>query len=312
MSLKRTLRHVLALTLATCVSLAPASGFAAPATPSAPAAQTATDKARVDRAVARLEALRRRSADLDARVQGTLANLDGLVAEESAIRERLAVRAVSLYRSGEIGYTAILLTADSIEELTARWDLLLRLSVQDAEDLLALARARAKTERAARSLVTLQAQQMKAADQAAIEVAAARKALANSTAALKAYEERIAKAARLAAKRRAAARAPAPAPSQTAAGSGEWGAALASHYGVNFTGKGASGARITPYSMMVAHKTLPFHTLIEFEYNGKRCVASVEDRGPYTKGREFDLGPGVVRALGFSGVRTVRYRVIGR
>jgi rare lipoprotein A (peptidoglycan hydrolase) len=64
--------------------------------------------------------------------------------------------------------------------------------------------------------------------------------------------------------------------------------------------------------MMVAHKTLPFHTLIEFEYNGKRAVASVEDRGPQSKDRMFDLGPGVVRVLGFSGVHDVRYRVIGR
>ena len=64
--------------------------------------------------------------------------------------------------------------------------------------------------------------------------------------------------------------------------------------------------------MMVAHKTLPFHTLIEFMYNGKRCVASVEDRGPFTPGREFDLGPGVVRALGFNGVHPIQYRIIGR
>jgi len=64
--------------------------------------------------------------------------------------------------------------------------------------------------------------------------------------------------------------------------------------------------------MMVAHQTLPFHTLVEIEYNGKRCVASVEDRGPYSGNRIFDLGPGVVRALGFNGVHTVRWRVIQR
>ena len=62
--------------------------------------------------------------------------------------------------------------------------------------------------------------------------------------------------------------------------------------------------------MMVAHKTLPFHTLIEFEYNGKRAVTSVEDRGPSEKSRMFDLGPGVVRVFGFSGVHPVRYRII--
>jgi rare lipoprotein A (peptidoglycan hydrolase) len=64
--------------------------------------------------------------------------------------------------------------------------------------------------------------------------------------------------------------------------------------------------------MMVAHKTLPFGTLIEFEYGGKRAVARVADRGPHSAEREFDLGPGVVRVLGFNGVHEVRYRIIKR
>ena len=87
---------------------------------------------------------------------------------------------------------------------------------------------------------------------------------------------------------------------------------VASHYGRNFHGRGASGKPIGPYSMMVAHKTLPFGTLIEFEYHGKRAVASVEDRGPFTPGRDFDLGPGVIRVLGFEGVHPIRYRIIKR
>jgi rare lipoprotein A len=62
--------------------------------------------------------------------------------------------------------------------------------------------------------------------------------------------------------------------------------------------------------MIVAHKTLPFDTLIEFEYNGKRAVARVADRGPFVTGRDFDLGPGVVRVLDFSGVHEVRFRIV--
>ncbi len=87
---------------------------------------------------------------------------------------------------------------------------------------------------------------------------------------------------------------------------------MASHYSRTFTGRGASGEAIGPYTMMVAHKTLPFGTLVEFEYQGRRAVASVEDRGPHTPGRDWDLGPGVVRALDFSGVHEVRYRIISR
>ena len=101
-------------------------------------------------------------------------------------------------------------------------------------------------------------------------------------------------------------------PTQQLRGTGSWKTAVASHYGRNFSGRGASGERIGPYSMIVAHKTLPFGTLIEFEYGGKRAVARVADRGPHVAGREFDLGPGVVRVLDFNGVHKVRYRIIQR
>jgi rare lipoprotein A (peptidoglycan hydrolase) len=113
--------------------------------------------------------------------------------------------------------------------------------------------------------------------------------------------------------RQAAASAPAQDdPTQQLTGSGEWKTAVASHYGRDFTGRGASGAEIGPYSMIVAHRTLQFGTLIEFEYGGKRAVASVQDRGPHVEGREFDLGPGVVRVLDFAGVDDVRYRIISK
>ena len=74
----------------------------------------------------------------------------------------------------------------------------------------------------------------------------------------------------------------------------------------------ANGEVLTPDSMVVAHMTLPFGTLVEFKYNGRRAVATVSDRGPFYAGREFDLGPGIARVLGFEGVHTVQYRIIGR
>jgi rare lipoprotein A (peptidoglycan hydrolase) len=51
---------------------------------------------------------------------------------------------------------------------------------------------------------------------------------------------------------------------------------------------------------------------IEFTYRGRSCIAVVRDRGPYVGGRVFDLGPGTARALGFSGVGSVNYRILGR
>ncbi|MDO8914741.1 MAG: septal ring lytic transglycosylase RlpA family protein, partial [Coriobacteriia bacterium] len=200
---------------------------------------------------------------------------------------------------------SILFGAETIEDFTALWDVLARMSEQDAEALRSLEAARARAERSAKSLLQLQAEEARTVDATTREVAAARKTLATSAAALRVYEARVAAAKRAAAAKKKG-------PPQTLSGTGSWLTGVASHYSRNFTGRGASGARITPYSMMVAHKTLPFHTLLEIEYNGKRAVASVEDRGPFTKGRIFDLGPGVVRVLGFSGVHPVRYRIIGR
>ncbi len=92
-----------------------------------------------------------------------------------------------------------------------------------------------------------------------------------------------------------------------------WLSAKASWYGPGFYGRNtASGAVLTTDMMNVAHRTLPFGTRIQFEYKGRTATAVVNDRGPFVGGRVFDLGPGTAGALGFSGVGTVRYRILGR
>jgi rare lipoprotein A (peptidoglycan hydrolase) len=102
-------------------------------------------------------------------------------------------------------------------------------------------------------------------------------------------------------------------PSRSTAPSSGWSSAKASWYGPGFYGrKTASGAVLTQGMMNVAHKSMAFGTKIQFEYKGKTATAVVNDRGPFIAGRVFDLGPGTAAALGFSGVGTVRYRVLGR
>lgn len=292
------------MVLSACVAASPA----APALAAPVVAQTAADRARVESAVEKFEAARQRSEEIDARVAGDSAKLDRLMADERAAHKRIAARAYTVYRLGEDSYLTILLGAESLEDLNMRWEALLRMSEQDAENVRALETAQAAIRRSAGSLLELQAEQARAEEAADAELAAARRTLADSEQALKAYEARVAKAkaARKAVARRGGG------PDQSLTGKGVWSTGLASHYSKNFNGRGASGAPITPYSMMVAHKTLPFHTLVEIEYNGKRAVASVEDRGPHSGARVFDLGPGVVRVLGFSGVHPVRYRIISR
>lgn len=290
--------------LAVCLAGLPAArAVAAPST-----ARTSADRARVERAIAKLTAAQKRSAEIAAQVERTSVEMDRVILEEEAIGQRVETRAVALYRSGDDAYISILLSAKTVEDFTSLWELLARMTEQDALDLKALEAAHAKVQRSAKSLLSLQAEAARAVDATAAEVAAARKALATSSAALAEYEARLASIARAA--KQAAARKRNSV--QQRSGTGSWLTGLASHYSKDFSGRGASGAAITPYSMMVAHKTLPFHTLVEIEYHGKRCVASVEDRGPRSKERVFDLGPGVVRALGFSGVHKVHYRVIGQ
>ena len=275
------------------------------------AAQTSADRARVNAAVAKLDAARRHSADIATRAKQTSAELDRVMADQQRAHNRLRSRALTMYRSGNTGFVSVLLGAATFENFAARWDLLTRMNRQDAEDLQALAIARAKAEQSAQSLMALQAEEIRAVESQAAEVARARKELATSQAALKAYEAKAASAARPGASSAASSKSGS---AQKLSGSGAWKTSLASHYSWTFgssgRARGYSGKSITPSSMMVAHMTLPMGTLIEFEYNGKRGVASVEDRGPNSPPREFDLGPGLARTLGFLGVHNVRWRII--
>lgn len=281
---------------------------AATATAVPTASEVTSDRAALDAALARYDAAQAEASALDAQVAGASAQLDQLVLEQQQQQARLQSRVAAMYRAGDADTLSLLLTASSLQELAERLDLLERMARQADENLRALKEARAAAQASAEGLLALQAQQAETLAALEQEVAVARQELAASQAALAEYEAQLAakaKAAKAAAE--AAARV-----NQQLAGSGEWGTAVASHYSLNFTGKGANGEPIGPYTMMCAHKTLPFGTLVEFEYNGERAVAKVADRGPFTAGRDFDLGPGTARVLGFSGVHEVRYRVISQ
>jgi rare lipoprotein A (peptidoglycan hydrolase) len=59
----------------------------------------------------------------------------------------------------------------------------------------------------------------------------------------------------------------------------------------------------------VAHKTLPCGTRVELCYSSC-AVVTVEDRGPYVDGREWDLNPAARDAIGFGDTGRVRARVL--
>ncbi len=89
----------------------------------------------------------------------------------------------------------------------------------------------------------------------------------------------------------------------------------ASWYGPGFWGnKTACGNTLRPTTMGVAHKKLPCGSKVLIGYKGRYVFAKVIDRGPFIKGRAWDLTLAVSDALKFTpvGVGKVRHAVISR
>jgi len=75
----------------------------------------------------------------------------------------------------------------------------------------------------------------------------------------------------------------------------------ASWYGPGFAGRAtANGERFDPAGLTAAHRDLPFGTPVRVTnlHNGRTVVVTINDRGPYVKGRLLDVSLGAARALG--------------
>ena len=76
--------------------------------------------------------------------------------------------------------------------------------------------------------------------------------------------------------------------------------AHASYYADKFNGKKtANGEIFDNQKNTAAHKTLPFGTLVRItnEANGKSIFVTINDRGPFTKGREIDISKNAFREI---------------
>jgi rare lipoprotein A len=77
--------------------------------------------------------------------------------------------------------------------------------------------------------------------------------------------------------------------------------AMATWYGPGFYGRRtACGLRMSRTLQGVAHRTLPCGTKVSLLYRGRRLTVPVVDRGPYARGKRWDLTAATASALRFT------------
>src|SRR5665213_138488 len=84
-------------------------------------------------------------------------------------------------------------------------------------------------------------------------------------------------------------------------GSGRSFSGMASFYGNEAGSRTASGQRFNQNAMTCAHRSLPFGTRLRVTHGGRSVVVTVNDRGPFVRGRVLDLSTGAARAVGLTG-----------
>ena len=83
-------------------------------------------------------------------------------------------------------------------------------------------------------------------------------------------------------------------------GSGHSFSGIASYYGNESGNKTASGQRMNASAMTAAHRSLPFGTKLRVTHGDRSVVVTINDRGPFIRGRVLDLSTGAARAIGLT------------
>jgi rare lipoprotein A len=84
-------------------------------------------------------------------------------------------------------------------------------------------------------------------------------------------------------------------------GSGHSFSGMASYYGNESGSRTASGQRFNQNALTAAHRTLPFGTKLRVTHGGRSVVVTVNDRGPFVRGRVLDLSTAAAREVGLAG-----------
>jgi rare lipoprotein A len=80
---------------------------------------------------------------------------------------------------------------------------------------------------------------------------------------------------------------------------------MASYYGNESGSRTASGQRMNASAMTCAHRSLPFGTKLRVTHGARSVVVTVNDRGPFIRGRVIDLSTGAARVIGLTGAEVV-------
>ena len=76
---------------------------------------------------------------------------------------------------------------------------------------------------------------------------------------------------------------------------------MASYYGNESGSLTASGQRMNANAMTAAHRSLPFGTKLRVTHGDRSVVVTINDRGPFIRGRVLDLSTGAARVIGLTG-----------
>jgi rare lipoprotein A len=93
-------------------------------------------------------------------------------------------------------------------------------------------------------------------------------------------------------------------------GSGRSFSGVASYYGNESGSRTASGQRFNQNAMTCAHRSLPFGTRLRVTHGDRSVIVTVNDRGPFVRGRVLDLSTGAARAIGLGGTGKVVAEVL--
>lgn len=88
---------------------------------------------------------------------------------------------------------------------------------------------------------------------------------------------------------------------------------VSSWYGSAYHGRiMANGKPFNQYAMTMACNHLPLGTRVRISREERSCVVTVTDRGPFVKGRKYDVSFGVAVALDFveRGISNIRVEVL--